>query len=221
VSIVAERLDVTYPGPPPVDAVRNVSMTIESGEYVAIVGPSGSGKTSLLHAIGTLLPPTGGSISLDGRDLGAMSERSRNVLRSTEIGFVFQEPHLIEHRTALENVATGSLYRGEGIKERREHAREALGWVGIGQLAGQMCRTLSGGEKQRVGIARALVGEPSTILCDEPTGNLDSANSASVIRLLKGLREERRITVVVVTHDEEVRRSADRSLEMRDGRLSP
>jgi putative ABC transport system ATP-binding protein len=134
---------------------------------------------------------------------------------------VFQEPHLIEHRTALENVATGSLYRGEGIKERREHAREALGWVGIGQLAGQMCRTLSGGEKQRVGIARALVGEPSTILCDEPTGNLDSANSASVIRLLKGLREERRITVVVVTHDEEVRRSADRSLEMRDGRLSP
>lgn len=220
-TVLTEDLDVQYPGPPPVEAIRRLSIRIETGEFVTIVGPSGSGKTSLLHAIGTLLEPTAGRIVLDDRDVSAIGEKERNCLRSTEIGFVFQEPRLIEHRSVIENTALGSLYRGDTIAQRRQRAEEVLEWVAIERLGDQKARNLSGGEKQRVGIARALMTQPKLLLCDEPTGNLDSSTSSLVISLLNRLRADHHLTVLVVTHDHAVRRASDRSITIRDGQLAP
>ncbi len=220
-TLVAEHVSVTYPGPPPVPAVQDVSCEVAIGEFVAIVGPSGSGKSSLLHALGALLTPTAGRVIVDGTDVASLGGRARDALRARGIGFVFQQSHMIEHRSVVDNVALGALYLGDSVSSRRREARQALGWVGIAHLADALPKRLSGGERQRVGIARALMGRPRLLLCDEPTGNLDSAATAAIVELLDRLRTEHELLVVVVTHDPAVEVAADRSIEIRDGRLAP
>jgi len=217
VAVATKDVAVTYPGPPTVEAVRGVSLTISEGEFVSIVGPSGSGKSSLLHLLGALLPASSGSVVIAGQDVAAMGDRYRNSLRAHHLGFVFQEFHLIRHRRVVDNVMVGSLYQHRSLRRRHRDARDALEDVGIGHLAASMPNQLSGGERQRVGIARALVGGPSLLLCDEPTGNLDSATTASILGLLSRLREDRRLTVVVVTHDSAVEKASDRSVQLVDG----
>jgi putative ABC transport system ATP-binding protein len=216
-SVVAEAVSVTYPGLPPVEAVRNVSLKVDPAEFVTIIGPSGSGKSSLLHVIGALLSPTRGRVVIDGADVGALSERARNSLRAHRLGFVFQEFHLIDHRTVLDNVAVGSLYQRHSLRRRRRDALEAIPAVGLDRFIHAVPRNLSGGERQRVGIARALIGRPSILLCDEPTGNLDSTTTTSIIALLDRLRKDGSLSVIVVTHDFAVQRASGRSIWLRDG----
>jgi putative ABC transport system ATP-binding protein len=211
--------DVTkaYPqGARMVHALRGVSLSIRGGEFVAIMGPSGSGKSTLLHLLGALDVPTTGSIHLAGRDLKALSERKRSLLRRRRIGFVFQSFNLLPTLTAAENVALPLLLAGEGPSRGR--ALAALQRMGLSARADHFPEQLSGGEMQRVAIARALVGEPELILCDEPTGNLDSANAKEILLLLRSLPDGRR-TVVMVTHDPLAAAHGDRTIYLRDGRL--
>jgi putative ABC transport system ATP-binding protein len=210
---------LTYPGPPPVSALRPTDLVIESGEYVAVVGPSGSGKSTLLNVLGLLDRPTTGQYELDGWDTAELPEADRTALRGQRIGFVFQSFHLLPYRTAVENVALAQLYAGTP-RRRREHAAiEAMRRVGLGHRLHAMPTTLSGGERQRVAIARALVGSPSLLLCDEPTGNLDSATSAVVLDLIGDLHADG-MTVVTITHDAGAADRARRTLHMRDGILT-
>ncbi|NOY55665.1 MAG: ABC transporter ATP-binding protein [Actinobacteria bacterium] len=216
-SLVAESVRVTYPGPPPVEAVHGVSLRVDPAEFVTIIGPSGSGKSSLLHVLGALMAPSLGRVLIDGVDVGALSERARNSLRAHRLGFVFQEFHLIDHRTVLDNVAVGSLYQRRSLRRRRRDALDVIHEVGLDRFAHTTPRNLSGGERQRVGIARALIGKPSILLCDEPTGNLDSATTTAVVSLLDRLRRDSSLSVIVVTHDLTVQQASDRSIWLRDG----
>ncbi|QXC59500.1 ABC transporter ATP-binding protein [Aquihabitans sp. G128] len=213
-------LSVTYSGAHPVHAIRNVDLSIEQGEHVAIMGRSGSGKTSLLSVIGLLRTQTSGSLRFKGREANELSERARTGLRAREIGFVFQAFHLLPERTLVENVAMGLFYRGVRTRDRLSLAEEALDAVGLAERAEFSPTQLSGGEQQRGVIARALIGEPSLLLCDEPTGDLDSHTAAEVLSLLT-----RQIavgtTVVVITHDPLVAAAADRTLRIADGVLQP
>lgn len=219
-AVVAEEIEVTYPGQPPVAAVRGVSLTVEAGEFIAIVGPSGSGKTSLLYVLGALLPPSCGAVTLVGTQISQVSERMRNAVRAFHVGFVFQEFHLIAHRSVVDNVMIGSLYQHRSLRARHEAAFKALAAVGIEHLADSSPRHLSGGERQRVGIARALASEPTLLLCDEPTGNLDTMATLSILELLCELQASRGLTIVVATHDPEVQSAAGRSVRIVDGRLA-
>lgn len=203
---------------PPVHALRDVNLEVRPGEYVAIVGPSGSGKSTLLNVLGCLDRPTDGAYLLDGIDVTELSEAQRNAQRGQRIGFVFQAFHLLPHRTALENVMTAGLYNRAPRQGRRERAAAALERVGLTSRRDALPGTLSGGERQRVAIARALVSRPSLLLCDEPTGNLDTANGDAVLALFNDLRADG-ITLVVVTHDDDVSRRADRTVGMVDGRM--
>ncbi len=209
----------SYPGPPAVAALHSADLTIRQGEYVAVTGPSGSGKSTLLHLLGLLDTPTGGTYALDGIDTGRLSDRDRSTLRGRRIGFVFQSFHLLAHRTAEENVLLAQVYNRTPRARRRQAAREALRLVGLGHRLGALPTTLSGGERQRVAIARALVNRPSLLLCDEPTGNLDSANAAAVLTQFDQLNEQG-YTLVVITHDPSVAARAGRSVRIADGRLS-
>ena len=209
----------TYPGPPPVPALRPASLVIEAGDYVAVTGPSGSGKSTLLHLIGLLDTPTAGRYLLDGLDTGALGDRHRSALRGSRIGFVFQAFHLLPYRTAHENVLLAQLYNRAPRAFRARAAADALDSVGLGHRLDALPTTLSGGESQRVAIARALVNRPSLLLCDEPTGNLDSRNAATVMELLGELNAAG-LTIVVITHDPAVAARARRAVAIRDGELS-
>jgi putative ABC transport system ATP-binding protein len=213
-----DRVHKRYPGTPPVRPVRGVSLTIGRGELVAVVGPSGSGKTTLLHLMAGLERPTSGVVRLAGQALGTLSERRLAGLRAHRLGVVFQRFFLLERLSAVDNVATGLLYRGVPAAERRRLARQALERVGLGHRLDRRPTTLSGGERQRVAIARALVGHPEVVLADEPTGNLDSAASADLVALLQRLNREG-ATLVVVTHDHGVAAAMDRRVELRDGQV--
>jgi putative ABC transport system ATP-binding protein len=208
-----------YPGPPPVPALRPADLVIEAGGYVAVTGPSGSGKSTLLHLLGLLDTPTGGRYLLDGLDTSALGDKDRSALRGRRIGVVFQAFHLLPYRTALENVLLAQLYNNTPRAARLAAAIEALDAVGLGHRLDALPTTLSGGESQRVAIARALVNTPSLLLCDEPTGNLDSANAAAVMDLLDQLNAAG-YTIVVITHDPAVAAHAARAIAISDGVLS-
>jgi len=200
----------------PVDALRNVSLTIDDGELVSIIGPSGSGKTTLLHVMGALLRPTSGTVRIAGTATSSLSDRALSALRAHQLGFVFQDYVLIEGASALENVADGLLYCGVARRERLARARGALDRVGLAARTTHTPPQLSGGERQRVAIARALVGDPTLVLADEPTGNLDSHTSDAILELLVELGADG-VTIAIITHDQEVADAAPRTIEIRDG----
>ncbi len=206
----------TYRANPPVLALRECDLRIGRGDYVAIMGPSGSGKSTLLNVLGLLDEPSTGEYRLDGEQTSGLSERARSGLRAYLIGFVFQAFHLVGYRTAVENVETGLLYQKVGRKERERRAIEVLGQVGLTERMWATPTQMSGGERQRVALARALVRRPALVLCDEPTGNLDTATGAQVLELIDELHREG-LTVVVITHDHEVAGRAQRIVEIRDG----
>jgi len=208
----------TYPPPTAVTALANVDLTVGLGETVSITGPSGSGKSTLLNVLGTLERPSTGTVRIGGTDTSTIPDRQLSGLRAWRIGFVFQEFHLLEHLTVLDNVATGLIYRGLSLRSRRDAAASALRRVRLGSRVTHRPSRLSGGERQRAAIARAIAGEPQIILADEPTGNLDSATGAEIIRLIAGLAGPR-TTVIVITHDIAVAAAMRRDVRLHDGRI--
>jgi len=218
VSAVLEMEGVTrvYPGTPPVPALRGIDVSIDEGELVSVVGPSGSGKSTLLHIMGTLDRPTAGRVEVGGFEVSRMSDRQLSALRAQRIGFVFQQFHLLDAETALDNVADGLLYTGRPAAERRRLAADTLDRVGLAHRMRQHASKLSGGERQRVAVARAIVGRPALVLADEPTGNLDSKSSESIVALLEELNAEG-ITMVVITHNPEIAGRFPRRIALRDG----
>jgi putative ABC transport system ATP-binding protein len=220
VSSVLELDGVTklYGEQPPVAALGGVSFSVQGGELVAIVGPSGSGKSTLLHIMGTLERPTSGVVRIGGVDAARLDDRQLSQLRAREIGFVFQQFFLSEHATVRENVADGLLYAGVPAAERSRRADEALERVGLSDRATFKPTKISGGERQRVAIARALVGRPAIVLADEPTGNLDSTNGASIMALIRELNAAG-ATIIMITHDGGLADQLPRQIRMLDGRV--
>ncbi|MGC5019817.1 ABC transporter ATP-binding protein [Micromonospora sp. DT47] len=200
-----------------VPALRGVSLTVQPGDYVALVGPSGSGKSTLMHLLGGLDRPTAGRLVIGGRNVNSLSAPEMATLRNETIGFVFQAFHLLPRTSAVDNVALPLVYRGIGARQRRERAAAMLGRVGLGHRLHHRPNQMSGGEQQRVAIARALVTDPTVLLADEPTGNLDSATGQAVLALLEQLNAESGVALVMVTHDREVAARARRQIAMRDG----
>jgi len=207
-----------YGEQPPVPALQGVSFSIDRGELVAIVGPSGSGKSTLLHVIGTLERPTSGVVRIDGVDAAGLGDRELSRLRAHRIGFVFQQFFLAEHATVQENVADGLLYAGVAAAERVRRADEALQRVGLAHRARFKPTKISGGERQRVAVARALVGRPAIVLADEPTGNLDSTTSASIMDLIRELNADG-ATIIMITHDAGLADQLPRQIRLLDGKV--
>ena len=203
-----------------VEALAGATLDIDRGEYVALIGPSGSGKSTLMNTLGCLDRPTRGSYLLEGKELAHLSRDERAVIRNRRIGFVFQNFNLLARTTALENVELPLLYsRGVSARERRRRAIEKLTLVGLADRLDHHPSQLSGGQQQRVAIARALVNEPAILMADEPTGNLDSRTSREVVALFRQLNEQQGLTVILVTHDQDVARNARRIVVLRDGRI--
>lgn len=201
------------------EALKSVDLSIVAGDCLAIVGKSGSGKSTLMHLLACLDAPTSGSVLLDGSDTSSLSERTKNTLRNEKFGFVFQQFFLNGRDTVFENVVLPLRIRGASSSEVAASAKEALEAVGLGDKMYKRAKDLSGGEKQRICIARAIVGKPSVIFADEPTGNLDSHTGEAVEQMLFELNREKGITLVVVTHDQDLARRCDRMIEMKDGRI--
>jgi ABC-type lipoprotein export system ATPase subunit len=208
----------TFDRDQPVYALRAVDLSIWPGEWLAIVGPSGSGKSTLLNVLGLLDRQTEGTYRFDGVDVNELDDLARAGLRGRRIGFIFQAFHLLPHRTVLENVMLAELYVGTPRKGRRERALAALERVGLSDRASFLPTRLSGGQRQRAAIARSLMADPSLLLCDEPTGNLDSKSAAKVLDILGDLSREG-LTLIVITHDEHVAARAERRVRIVDGEL--
>ena len=206
----------SYAGNPPVEALRGIDLTINEGELIGLVGTSGSGKSTMLNIMGALDHPTEGKVRIQGQDLSALSDRQLSSLRGRRIGFIFQQFHLIAGLSLVENVATGVLYQGASRSQRIKNGIRLLTQVGLGNRLDHLPHQLSGGEQQRVAVARALMGEPAIILADEPTGNLDSKTSEEIVKLLHQLNKDGS-TIIVVTHDRELARSFPGMVTLRDG----
>jgi putative ABC transport system ATP-binding protein len=220
--ISLQNLRKTYQlGDNTVHALRGVSLDIEAGEFVTITGPSGSGKSTLMHILGCLDRPTDGKMWLNGKDVSNLSRSELADIRNKQIGFVFQGFNLLPRTTAVENVEVPLLYSRPVIPapERRRRALAALQSIGLGERAEHHPNQLSGGQQQRVAIARALVTNPAVILADEPTGNLDTATSIEVMQLLQDLREKRKITVILITHEPDIAAYGTRIIAVRDGSI--
>jgi len=218
--IHAEHITKTYRvGESTIHALRGVDLHVNAGEFIAIVGASGSGKSTLLHIIGGLDRPSSGRVCIAGMELTSMSGDQLAELRSRKIGFVFQLHNLIPSLTALENVELPMIFAGVPAGERHRRARALLEEVGLGDRLEHTPLQLSGGQQQRVAIARALANNPQVLLADEPTGELDSDTGMQVINTFMQLREKHEVTVLLVTHDPEVAKMADRIMKMRDGRI--
>ena len=205
-------------GREPVRVLKNICLTVEKGDYLAIMGPSGSGKTTLMNIIGCLDVPTSGSYELDGKDLKDLTDDNLADIRSKYIGFVFQSFHLLPKMDALDNVALPLLYAGVGQKERRERAAEALKAVGLEERMDFYPNQLSGGQCQRVAIARAMVTNPKLLLADEPTGALDTASGNQIMEIFKEL-SQRGMTIIMITHEPSIAECANKTYHIRDGRL--
>ena len=216
--VVMELIEVrkSYPGNPPVEALRGINLVVHRGELLALVGTSGSGKSTMLNIMGALDRPTSGKLCVDGQDLSNFSDRELSTLRGSRIGFIFQQFHLIAGLSVLENVSTGLLYQGINRSLRMEKATQLLSRVGLGDRMTHLPHELSGGQQQRVAIARALMGDPAIVLADEPTGNLDSQTSEEIMDLIHQLNEGGS-TIVVVTHDGELARSLPGVVTLLDG----
>ncbi len=216
--VVMELIEVgkSYPGNPPVEALRGINLVVHRGELLALVGTSGSGKSTMLNIMGALDRPTSGKLCVDGQDLSNFSDRELSTLRGSRIGFIFQQFHLIAGLSVLENVSTGLLYQGINRSLRMEKATQLLSRVGLGDRMTHLPHELSGGQQQRVAIARALMGDPAIVLADEPTGNLDSETSEEIMDLIHQLNEGGS-TIVVVTHDGELARSLPGVVTLLDG----
>ena len=206
----------SYPGNPPVEALRGINLVVRRGELLALVGTSGSGKSTMLNIMGALDRPTSGKLCVDGQDLSNFSDRELSTLRGSRIGFIFQQFHLIAGLSVLENVSTGLLYQGINRSLRMKKATQLLSRVGLGDRMTHLPHELSGGQQQRVAIARALMGDPAIVLADEPTGNLDSETSEEIMDLIHQLNEGGS-TIVVVTHDGELARSLPGVVTLLDG----
>src|SRR3954463_2121572 len=201
-----------------VPALRGVDLDVARGEFLSVIGPSGSGKSTLFHILGGLAPPTGGEVWIEGVDLRKLSENGRTELRQKKIGFVFQKYNLLPTLTARDNIAIAQSLAG--VENRPADFEETLKLLGIHARLDHKPRALSGGEQQRVAIARALVNQPAILLADEPTGNLDTANSEAVLKILRDLNKSRNQTILMITHNPEAAAFADRTVTMRDGRVA-
>lgn len=209
---------VYNPGENEVRALDNVTLSIDKGEYVAIIGQSGSGKSTLMNVLGCLDVPTSGDYYLNGSNVSELSDDELSDIRNLEIGFIFQGFNLIPNLTAIENVELPLIYRGVGKKERNQLAAEALNMVGLSHRMDHKPSEMSGGQQQRVAIARAIAAKPPVILADEPTGNLDSSSSKDIIKILKNLHKDGR-TVILITHDNEIADQAKRVIRIIDGKI--
>ncbi len=203
------------------EVLRGLSLAVERGDFVVIAGSSGSGKSTLLHILGGLMHPDAGNVELSGQDLYGVRDRERAAIRNRRVGFVFQMHHLLPEFSAVENVMLPALIAGAGAAAARERAQELLEWMGIASRARHKPGELSGGEQQRVAVARALVNSPEVVLADEPSGNLDRDASETLLRLLERLSHERQQAFVVATHSPSLARRAQRMLVLRDGALKP
>ena len=205
-------------GKEPVRVLKNINLTVERGDYLAIMGPSGSGKTTLMNLIGCLDVPTSGTYELDGKNLKDLSDDELADIRNKHLGFVFQSFHLLPKMTALDNVALPLLYADVPLKERRERAAEALNAVGLGERMEFLPNQLSGGQCQRVAIARAMVGKPDLLLADEPTGALDTKSGNQIMDIFRRLSEEG-MTIIMITHEPSIAACADKTYRILDGEL--